>query len=129
MNRFRGQRSHSRELQSFQFRLHLLIAFLIVLSLILTLRLSYLQFVQYKRFATLSLKNQMSILPIAPSRGVIYDRNGVLLAENIPIYVLELIPERIHSILETLQALQELLPSINHDDIKNFQRSSKQNPA
>ncbi|MEI6095883.1 MAG: penicillin-binding protein 2 [Gammaproteobacteria bacterium] len=129
MNRFRGQRSHSRELQSFQFRLHLLIAFLIVLSLILTLRLSYLQFVQYKRFATLSLKNQMSILPIAPSRGVIYDRNGVLLAENIPIYVLELIPERIHSILETLQALQELLPSINHDDIKNFQRSHKQNPA
>ena len=129
MNKLRGQRYHPRELQSFLFRLHLLIAFLIILSLIMTLRLSYLQFVQYKRFATLSLKNQMSILPIAPSRGVIFDKNGVLLAENIPVYILELTPEHVKSIPDTLQALQELLPSINHEDLKNFYRSRKQNPG
>lgn len=129
MSTFRNRHAHQRELPSFLFRLHLLIAFLVVLSLILVLRLGYLQFLQYKRFTTLSLKNQMSILPIAPSRGVIYDKNGVLLAENIPIYVLELIPERLHSLAETLNQLQELIPSISHEDIKNFYRSRKQNPA
>ncbi len=129
MSRFRSHHSNQRELPSFLFRLHLLIAFLVVLSLVLVLRLAYLQFVQYKRFATLSLKNQMSVLPIAPSRGVIYDKNGVVLAENIPIYVLELIPERLKSITETLRQLQALLPSISREDIKNFYRSRKQNPA
>lgn len=129
MRKLRGHRSHPNESHSFLFRLHILITFLVILSLILILRLGYLQFAQYKRFATLSLKNQMSILPIAPSRGVIYDRNGVLLAENIPIYVLELIPERVHSIPKTLTALQTLIPSITPEDIKNFYRSRKQNPA
>lgn len=129
MTKYREQRSHPRELQSFLFRLHLLIAFLIVLSLILVFRLSYLQFLQYNRFATLSLKNQMSIVPLAPSRGVIYDRNGVLLAENIPVFILELIPERIQNSEQTLRELQELLPSITTEDIKSFQRSRKQNPG
>ena len=129
MNRLRGYASAHCEYPSFLFRLNLLFVFVILLTLVLTLRLSYLQFVQYKRFATLSLKNQMSILPIAPSRGVILDKNGVILAENIPVYVLELIPERVQSIAKTLQALQEILPSINNDDIKNFKRSRKQNPA
>lgn len=129
MRKLHGQRAHPHESHSFLFRLHILIAFLVILTLILILRLGYLQFAQYKRYATLSLKNQMSILPIAPSRGVIYDRNGVLLAENIPIYVLELIPERVHSITHTLKDLQALLPSISQEDIKNFYRSRKQNPA
>ena len=129
MRKLRGHRAPLQESHAFLLRLHILIAFLVGLSLVLILRLAYLQFAQYERFATLSLKNQMSILPIAPSRGVIYDRNGVLLAENIPIYVLELTPERVHSIAQTLQALQSLLPSITPDDIKNFYRSRKQNPA
>lgn len=131
MNTFRSyhSRSNPRELHFFLFRLHLLVAFLVVLSLVLVLRLAYLQFVQYTRFATLSLKNQMSILPIAPSRGVIYDKNGVLLAENIPVYVLELIPDRIRDLPNTLQQLQNLLPCISRDDIKNFYRTRKQNPA
>ena len=129
MNRLRGYASAHCEYPSFLFRLNLLFVFVILLTLVLTLRLSYLQFVQHKRFATLSLKNQMSILPIAPSRGVILDKNGVILAENIPVYVLELIPERVKSIAKTLQALQGILPSINNDDIKNFKRSRKQNPA
>ncbi len=129
MTILRGHRANPRELQAFLFRFHLLIAFLIILALILILRLAYLQFVQYNRFATLSLKNQMSILPIAPPRGVIYDKNGVILAENIPVYVLELTPERLTSIPETLDQLQTLLPSINEEDIKNFYRARKQNPA
>lgn len=111
------------------FRLGLLVAFLIILSLILILRLAYLQFSQYKRYATLSLKNQMSITPIAPPRGLIFDKNGVVLAENIPVYVLEIIPERVKHMPEMLQKLKELLPSITTEDIDNFNRARKQNRA
>ena len=111
------------------FRLSLLVAVLIMFSLILVLRLAYLQFSQYKRYATLSLKNQMSIIPIAPPRGIILDKNGVVLAENVPVYVLEIIPERVKNLSQTLEKLKALLPSINEDDIKNFERAHRQNHA
>ena len=117
------------ESQLHHFRLSLLTAFLIILSLILVLRLAYLQFSQFTRYATLSLKNQMSILPIAPPRGVILDKNGVILADNIPVYVLEIVPERVKNLADTLQKLKDLLPSITDDDIENFNRARRQNHA
>lgn len=129
MTKVRGHHAHPHNNQSYVFRFHLLVAFLIILSLVLILRLAYLQFSQYTRFATLSLKNQMSILPIAPSRGIIYDKNGVVLAENIPVYMLEIVPERIKSLPDVIAQLQQLLPSISQEDIKNFYRARKQNPS
>lgn len=110
-----------------QFRLNLLVVFIIFLSLILVLRLAYLQISEFKKYQTLSLKNQMSIIPIAPPRGVIMDRNGVILAENIPVYVLEIIPEHVKDMEHTLAHLHQLIPSITEDDIKNFNRLRKQN--
>ncbi|MFZ4077261.1 MAG: penicillin-binding protein 2 [Legionellaceae bacterium] len=109
------------------FRLSLLMAMIIICAFILILRLAYLQVSQYKRFATLSLKNQMSILPLAPPRGLIFDRNGVVLADNIAVFVLEIIPERIKNLPETLNRLQHLLPSVTDDEIENFNRARKQN--
>lgn len=117
------------EYQMYQFRLSLLAALLVIFSLTLILRLAYLQFSQYKLYATLSLKNQMSIIPIAPPRGIILDRKGVILADNIPVYALELIPEHIKNIPETLNKLQKLLPSISEGDIENFNREKRQNRA
>lgn len=116
-------RSHHRdplESPSPHFRLNLLATIVISLSLILILRLAYLQFNQYSHFATLSLKNQMSINPIAPPRGLILDRNGIVLADNIPIYSLELLPEKIKNLNNTLTELQKLIPSISEDDIESF---------
>lgn len=110
-----------------RFRLSLLVASLIILSLILILRLAYLQWSKYTLYATLSLKNQMSITPIAPSRGIIVDKNGVLLADNIPVYVLEIIPERIKNLPQVIAKLKELIPSITEDDVDNFYRAKKQN--
>jgi penicillin-binding protein 2 len=112
-----------------QFRLSLFVAILITCALFLILRLGYLQFYQYKRFATLSLKNQMSIIPLSPPRGLIFDKNGVVLANNLPVYVLEIIPERVKQLTETLERLKKLLPSINVDDVDNFYRLRKQNPS
>lgn len=121
---FKNYRSESRHQL---FRLNLLVAVLIILSLILILRLAYLQISEFKRYQTLSLKNQMSIYPIAPPRGVIMDRNGVLIAENIPVYALELIPEHVKNIKETLDKLQQILPSITQDDVEQFNKSKLQN--
>lgn len=127
--RFKSVKNDHVESQLHHFRLSLLVAFLIILSLILVLRLAYLQFSQFKRYATLSLKNQMSIIPITPPRGVILDKNGVILADNIPVYVLEIIPERVKNLANTLQKLKELLPSITDDDIDNFNHERGQNRA
>ena len=125
MNRsFKNYRAQS---QHQLFRLNLLTAILIILSLILILRLAFLQISQFKRYQTLSLKNQMSISPIAPPRGVILDRNGVLIAENIPVYALELIPEHVKNLKETLTKLQTILPSISDEDIEQFMKAKLQN--
>ena len=118
---------HHSESELHHVRLSLLVGTVIACSLILILRLAYLQFSEYKRYATLSLKNQMSIIPIAPPRGIIFDRNGVVLADNIPVYVLEITPERVQNIDETLDQLKKLLPSITDEDIDTFTRMRKQN--
>ncbi|WP_058535313.1 penicillin-binding protein 2 [Legionella saoudiensis] len=119
--------NYQSESQNQRFRLNLLVAFIIILSLILVLRLAYLQISEFRKYQTLSLKNQMSITPIAPPRGVILDRNGVLLAENIPVYVLEIIPEHVKDINKTIKQLRKLLPSITEDDEISFNRARKQN--
>lgn len=113
--------------QIHRFRLDLLVVLVIVLSVILLLRLAYLQISQFKRYETLSLKNQMSVTPIAPPRGIILDKNGIVLAENTPVYVLEIIPERIKNLSQTIEKLRVLLSSISDDDVENFNRARKQN--
>ncbi len=129
MRRTQSVMSNPSHAKVHHLRLNLLVVFLIICSLFLVLRLAYLQFAQYKKFATLSLQNQMSITPIAPTRGIIVDRNNVVLAENIPVYALEIIPKRVKNLPDTLSRLQELLPSISDDDIEHFNRIRKQTRA
>lgn len=109
-----------------RFRLSLLAVLLVLMTFILILRLAYLQLSEFKRYQTLSLKNQMNIIPVAPTRGVIFDKNGVVLAENIPVYALEVIPERVKDMKDTLARLQALIPSITDEDIENFNQAKKQ---
>lgn len=115
------------EIKEQSFRLSLLIAVIIVLSLVLVLRLAFLQLSEYRHYHTLSLKNQLRIIPIAPPRGVILDRNGVMLAENIPVHVLEIIPKQVKNLKQTLALLQNLIPSISNDDIDTFNKIRLQN--
>jgi penicillin-binding protein 2 len=108
-------------------RIKVLIAMVFLFSLILILRLLDLQWFEYNKFQTLSLKNQMSVTPTPPPRGIIVDRNGVVLADNMPIYVLEIIPELVKNLESTLQRLHRLIPSITQEDIQLFQRLRQQN--
>jgi penicillin-binding protein 2 len=128
LHSYQKQAMQSPEKTQF-FRLNMMLGFLIICAFILVFRLAYLQISQYKRFQTLSLKNQMSIIPIEPTRGIIVDRNGVLLAENVAVYALEITPERVKNLKLTLSQLQEMIPSISEDDIEQFYRLKKQNRA
>ena len=110
-----------------RYRLTILIALIICFSSLLISRLAYLQLSQFNRYTTLSLKNQMSIIPLSPPRGIILDKHGVVLAENIPVYVLEIIPEHVPNMEQTLTKLRILLPSISDEDIDSFKRSLSQN--
>src|SRR5476651_1884711 len=76
----------------------------LVLLLGLCIRLIFLQIYQHDIYKTLSLNNQVRIVPITAPRGLIFDRNGVLLAENKPAFSLELTPERTPDMEATLTA-------------------------
>lgn len=99
---------------------------LILLVCSLIIRLFYLQVIKYHQYQTLSNKNQLNIIPLPPTRGLIFDRNGILLAKNTPVHSLEVIPEQIDNLDSTFKRLQTLLPSISQDDIKQFQKTKYQ---
>ena len=79
-----------------------------ILFAIILARLAVLQVVDHEHFKTLSHNNRVGIEPLPPQRGLIYDRNGVVLAENIPTFSLELTPEKVDSLDETLTSLVKL---------------------
>jgi penicillin-binding protein 2 len=97
----------------------ILIAFLGLIS-----RLAFLQIYQYDLYKTLSLNNQIRIVPIVPNRGLIYDRNGVLLAENIPAFSLTIMPEHIDNINETLDAIDKIIP-LSEGERQSFMKQLK----
>ena len=65
------------------------------------------------------------MLPVAPNRGLIYDRNGILLAENRPVFSLQVIPEDIEDLRINHQATQALLLEIDEEDVSDFYRDLK----
>ena len=97
-------------------------AITVFFALGLLTRLVYLQLYQNSFYSTLSTQNLLSIVPIQANRGLIFDRNGVLLAENIPIFSLTLIPEKVGSIDTTLANLKPLI-NLTPKDIKHFKRN------
>ncbi|MDH5629636.1 MAG: penicillin-binding protein 2 [Gammaproteobacteria bacterium] len=76
-----------------------------LMFILLLARLWYLQVVRFEDFKTRSNNNRISVIPIAPKRGLIYDRNGILLAENRSVYSLEVIPEQVEDLQQTLDFL------------------------
>ncbi|HEY0634992.1 MAG TPA: penicillin-binding protein 2, partial [Gammaproteobacteria bacterium] len=95
-----------------------------LLLLLLLVRLFYLQVVRHEHFATLSTNNSVNVIPLAPTRGLIYDRNGVLLAENVPTFSVELIPEAVPDIEQTLLDIAALI-NVSDSDLTRFRQELK----
>ncbi|MDJ0878573.1 MAG: penicillin-binding protein 2 [Halieaceae bacterium] len=96
----------------------------IALMGILMARYFSLQITQYEIYRTESDRNRVQLQPLPPKRGLIYDRNGVLLAENRPSFVLSLVLERVPDLDETLQALGEIV-EITESDLEKFETRSR----
>jgi penicillin-binding protein 2 len=101
------------------------VLFMLVATLALVLRLVYLQVMGHELYTNLSRDNQVKISPLAPSRGLIFDRNGEVLADNIATYSLEVIPEQVKDLPATLSGLRDLL-SLTDEDIARFQTQKSQ---
>lgn len=119
-------KDHFRETKLFNMRAITAVVVSAALLVVLILRLIYLQIVDHEIYATLSEDNRFHIRAIPPTRGLIYDRNGILLAQNFPTYALEITPERVKNIDETLKSLAELI-TIDESDLSRFKRELKRN--
>ena len=98
-----------------------------ILLTILLVRLLYLQVVSHEHFTTLSEDNRVKLQPLPPNRGLIFDRNGILLAENLPSYRLEITPEQIDDMGTTLSALEDLI-EIRDIDRTRFEKLRLRKP-
>jgi penicillin-binding protein 2 len=117
-------KDHFRETRLFSSRAVTALVITIGLMLVLVARLVDLQVLQHATYTVLSDKNRMHIRAVPPTRGLIYDRNGVLLAENLPSYGLEIVPERVKDMDTTISELGQLI-AISEDDISSFKSRLK----
>lgn len=107
-------RDNERELYFFQLRLGIAGALVLVLFGTLLARFFYLQVVQHDYYRTKAEDNRISIVPIAPNRGLITDRNGVALARNYSAYTLEIAPDKVantEAVIDELAGVVEIRPS------------------
>ncbi len=110
-----GVELRNSRLEIYHFRLRLAIAsgFVLCMFFLLFVRFFYLQVVQHDHYSTLAEANRISIVPIVPNRGIIVDRNGVLLANNYSAYTLEITPHKVEDIdalIDDLATVIEITP-------------------
>ncbi|BAN46529.1 penicillin-binding protein 2 [Metapseudomonas resinovorans] len=97
----------------------------LLLTCVLIARLYYLQVIQYEYHSTLSENNRVHVQPIPPTRGLIFDRNGVIIADNRPSFSLSVTRERAGDWEKTLDVIVEVL-QLTPDDRALFERRMKQ---
>lgn len=91
---------------------------------LLLFNLFHIQVEQHQDYQTRSNDNRIKIVPVSPNRGLIYDRNGVILAENRPIYSLEITLEKVSELDQTFADLKQIM-GITDEDIANFQKERR----
>jgi penicillin-binding protein 2 len=114
-------RNPERELFLFRRRLMLAGALVVIAFGGLFGRFFYLQVVQHAHFQTLAETNRIAIVPIVPNRGVITDRNGIVLAQSYSAYTLEVTPSRVRNLDQTIDQLAEIV-DVQPRDRKRFRK-------
>src|SRR6185369_14376856 len=114
-------RNTERELYHFQVRIG--VAGFVVLGAfaLLLIRFVYLQVLQHNYYQTKAEDNRISIVPITPNRGNILDRNGVVLARNYSAYTLEIAPDKVANVEDTVNQLSTIV-DIRPSDRNRFKR-------
>lgn len=99
-------------------------AIMVTLILVVLLRLAYLQILEHRHFTTLSQDNRLKVVPIAPTRGLIYSRDGQVLAENRPSFSLEMVPERVRDFEATLPIVAQLV-NLDEDELARIHEARR----
>ncbi|WP_348946080.1 penicillin-binding protein 2 [Chitinibacter sp. FCG-7] len=120
MNRRVVMNQHG-ERNAFQVRLAAAAFFILAMFGVLVARFVWLQVMQHDRYLTLAEQNRISLVPIPPSRGIIRDRNGVVLAHNFSAYTLEITPSKVGDLEETITRLKGIV-DITPKDRRRFKK-------
>ncbi len=114
-------RNAQLELHHFRLRLAIATGFVLIMFLVLASRFFYLQVIRHGELHTLAEANRISIVPVVPNRGIIVDRNGVMLAHNYSAYTLEIQPAKVENLESLIDALATLI-EITPRDRRRFKR-------
>ena len=114
-------RNTEADLRRFNVRLSVLGAVVVIAFGTLVARFTYLQVTQHDYYTTRAEDNRISVIPVPPSRGLITDRNGVILARNFSAYTLEIAPTKVANLEATIDALADVV-RIDVRDRKRFKR-------
>lgn len=114
-------KNSQKEQSLYASRVIVMIAFACLLLLALVARLVHLQWVHYNQYSNLSSKNTQRVEAIAPTRGLIYDRNGQILAQNKTTYQLHITPEQVHDMGDLLAKISTIV-NLSEDELKRFHK-------
>jgi penicillin-binding protein 2 len=103
----------------FKTRVTIATLFIFICFVLLIARLAYLQIIKYNYYQTLAQNNSIGLIPSAPTRGLIFDRNGKILADNIPVFSLDLTPNNVPDLDQTIEDLTKLL-NLDPEDANRF---------
>jgi len=110
-----------REFRLFLGRITFTAIAVVLLILLVLWRYYYLQVIKHDDFVTQSENNRVHVLPISPTRGLIYDRNGVLLADNKAGFTLSIVIERAENLEKLLSELDQLL-GLEDEELQRFHK-------
>ena len=102
-------RNVEADLSRFRLRVLTITVVVVVAFLLVASRLVYLQVFRYEDLNEQAESNRTAIVPIVPNRGLILDRNGVVLATNYSAYTLEITPSKVGDLEQTIDALAEVV--------------------
>lgn len=114
-------KNYRREQYFFRQRLAVAAFMALVCFSLLAIRFVYLQIVKFDHFQTLAENNRISLVPIVPNRGLIFDRNGVVLAHNFFVYTLEITPSKVENLDATISAIAQIV-EVSDSDRKRFKK-------
>lgn len=117
-------RNHSAESALFMRRTLVVFISIIIAISILIINLYYLQIRSFESYQTRSNDNRISVQTVPPNRGLIYDRNGIILAENRPIFSLQVVVKNTKNLQQKVEKLRELL-ALTDEEIERFHEQNQ----
>lgn len=118
-------KNRAHEASLFKRRLWVIVLIMLFLIFAIIVRLIYLQIGKHQYYTTLSRKNEIALKPIPPRRGLIFSRNGVLLAQNQAVFSLMVTPSKVDNLSQELTAIQKIL-KISPQNLVDFYKEKGQ---